>query len=386
MQAQEAAQYRTELEAAFEKRGGVGDTVRVRVNPEALPDHARPTLILRERGLLLGDAIVRVPAYRAARAAFPQHRIVSLSSDKSVFANAFAPIAHLFFDEIFSGVEANSSRAQQRELSESFGKVDTVLDFRANPRSALNFFTYRGLASRYLANSPFFGVRFGMSRQLQCRPGDNAGRYHRMVEIAAGRRLPYDFSLPHLPSAATRAAALLPPTERYFGITSGPLTQSKSWPREGHIDVAARIRSHGYRPVVLLGAFEGEQREWYETNIPDAVIVDLSTAEGDSGYLLWLLHAAAGRLAGCVSNENGLQHLVATQGIPLLTIAGPTNVDRWKPVTPLWWCIRAQQFGSDQPRVIPASAVADMVSQMIRWIERNDENRADAALNKPGSK
>ncbi|BAT60847.1 glycosyltransferase family 9 [Variibacter gotjawalensis] len=376
MQAQDLASYRTDLDAAFAKRGGPGETTHVTIKPRG--ETEQPTLIFRDKGHLLGDALIRVPAYRAARIAFPNHRLINLSAEKTAFTGPLAPIAHLFFDEIFSGVEANS---EQRQLARSFGPMDIVLDLRSNMRSSLNGVTFFGSAKRFVANSPGFAARYGAPRSFEVRPRNNAARYHRMVEIVAGHRLPYDFRIPTLPQAKTHAAELLPDGERYFGITSGPLTQTKSWPREGHITVAARVRAHGFRPVVLLGAFEGEQRAWYEANIPDALIVDLATARGDAGYLLWLLHAVAGRFAGCVSNENGLQHLVASRGIPLLTLSGPTNSRAWKPVTPLWWCIRAQQFGSDEPRAIPPAFVADTVSQMIRWIERNEDNRANAPMN-----
>jgi ADP-heptose:LPS heptosyltransferase len=339
----------------------------------------RPTVIILEKGLLLGDALIRVPAYRALRAAFSDHRIVALLRNKSAFADGgpLAPLGQLFFDEIYSGPDVNGSPATQLKLARSFGPLDVVVEFRSNLRSAISYLTYAGAARRYIANGAFYPLRRGVGYAYEVRPPSNARRYHRIAEIAAGRRLPFDFTLPALPAAEAHAAKLLPDSARYFGIAGGPVTQTKSWPRDGYIPVAARIRSLGFRPVILLGISEIEQRPWFEQNIPDALVIDPQTAGGDLSYLVWLLHSVAGRLSGCVANENGLGHLVATRGIPVLTLAGPTNPYRWKPITPLWWVLRAQEFGSRATGAIPAQAVADTVAQMARWIDRNEQNCAE---------
>jgi ADP-heptose:LPS heptosyltransferase len=173
----------------------------------------------------------------------------------------------------------------------------------------------------------------------------------------------------------------LPQGERYFGIAAGPMTSKKSWPRQGYIALAAQIRALGLRPVFLLGTDEVEQRGWFERNVPGAIVIDLQAARGDAMYLFWLLHACAGRLAGCVANESGLGHLVATRGIPLLTLAGPTNAPRWKPLTSAWWLLRAQDFGSNDVAAIPVEAVEEAIGAMVRWNESNRQNalRIDAA-------
>ena len=68
-----------------------------------------------------------------------------------------------------------------------------------------------------------------------------------------------------------------------------------------------------------------------------------------------------------VATEAGLGHLVATRGIPLVTLAGPTDPVVWRPVTPLWWLVRAQDFGSDRMEAIPVEAVTRALADALRW-------------------
>ena len=351
--------------------------VAVTASPVRASRSSRPVLLLLEKVLLLGDAILRVPAYRALRNAFPKHRIVGLSPHQSAFKSVLSQVSHLFMDDWQVDPAILGGRKQQREFARAFGPVDIVLDFRANPRSLASFAAFAPVARRYAANGVGFFLRKGIPLGLEARPPYHAARFHRLAELIAGRRLPYDFTLPHLPEAEAQASRLLPKSQRYFGIAGGPDTKAKTWPRDRQIVVADKMKSLGLRPVILLGVEESDQREWYAQNIPDALVVDLKSAKGDPAYLFWLLQSVAGRLTGCVASENGLGHLVATRGIPLLTLAGPTNPIVWRPVTPLWWLLRAQDYGMDAVWAIPPSAINETITQMVNWADRDEAVRRD---------
>lgn len=349
--------------------------VTVTASPPRAARSPRPTVLLLEKVLLLGDAIVRVPAYRALRAAFPKHRIIGLSPYNSAFTTVLSQVSHLFVDDWQINDAIIAGPKKQREFAKTFGPIDVVLDFRANPRSFASFAAFAPVANRYIANGLGFVLRKGIPLGFEARPSHNAARYHRMAELIAGRRLPYDFRLPGLPEAEKHAARLLPKTQRFFGIAGGPDSKSKTWPRDRQVVVAEKIVSLGLRPVILLGVDEADQREWYETNIPDALVVDLKTAKGDPAYLFWLLQAVAGRLTGCVASENGLGHLVASRGIPLLTLAGPTDPFVWRPVTPLWWLLRAQDYGMEAVWAIPPVAINEAIAEIVKWTERDEQVR-----------
>jgi ADP-heptose:LPS heptosyltransferase len=184
--------------------------------------------------------------------------------------------------------------------------------------------------------------------------------------LAVGHELPFDPSIAEEPDAAAHAAALLPEGPSFVGIAPGPASSPKYWPTKRHRELASRLAAAGIRPVYLLGPFEGEHRSWVDAAAPDTVVVDLREAKGDASYLPWLIHAAAGRCQAVIAVEGGLGHLIASRQEKLLTLAGPTNAGRWKPVTDQWWLLRAQEFGAETMDAIPATAVIGALMDMLR--------------------
>jgi ADP-heptose:LPS heptosyltransferase len=325
----------------------------------------QPTVIVLNKQELLGEALQRIPAYRALRHAFPGHRIVCLAQGPTVFTGPLARVRPLFMDETVPDALSSGNPATLRRLARSFGPLDVVIDLRSNLRLVGSWFAFYPVAPRYIANGPGLTTRKGTGGVMEMRAPSHAERYHRMAELVARRRLPFDPSLPVMPAAAKVVARLLPAGGRYFGFATGPRDSFKAWPRDRLAAVAGHVRALGLTPVVLLGRDESVERDWYAANVPAAIILDLTTADGDADFLFWIIHAAAGRLEGCLANENGLGHLVACAGMPLITLAGPTNPVRWRPLTRSWWPVRAQEFGGEGMSDIPVAAVERTISAMI---------------------
>lgn len=338
--------------------------------PDASTD-ARPAIVLTQGGEALGDAVIRLPTYRALRLAFPGHRIVSINELGTVLEGPFAPLRPFLVDRLFTGVRAKSHR-QVSQLLRSLGNVDLVIDFCSNLRSLVSYLHSCIAARRFIGNVAGYGLRRGIPGFLETRPPSNARRYHRMVELAAGRPLPFEYRIATLPKAQAHAAQLLPLGPRYIGIVPGTPGSRKYWPQERHVALAAELRAMGLHPVYLLGPYTGEpqQRAWLERCTPEAVFLDPAAADGDLNYLPWLHHAAATRLVAGVAVDGGIGHLIASQDLALATLEGPTNIDRWRPVTPHAWVVRARDHGSRTMDAIPVSAVVNAVAEMVDWATR----------------
>jgi ADP-heptose:LPS heptosyltransferase len=326
-------------------------------------------IVILQRDERLGDAITHLPAYYALRHAYPRHRIVGLFARETVLQTSLARVGPMFFDEIHVGLPLDvESRILARRLDQ-IGNVDVVLDFRANRRAVYGFVGARGRARHFLGNVSGYALRFGVPGLAERRPAQNIRRYHRMVEIVAGRELPYDYRLPPCAAAEEQAAALLPAGRRYVGLAMSAPGSGKEWPLERFVAVATGIAKLGLCPVFLLGPRESSMRERIRAAMAEALVIDLAAAGNDAGYLPWLFLAAADRLTAIVAVESGIGHLVATRDIPVLTLAGPTNVRRWRPVTPFWWLVRAQDFGSSKMEAIPLEAVRHALADMLRFAE-----------------
>lgn len=328
---------------------------------------SRPVLVYLQKGEALGDSVLHVPTYRAARLAFPRHRIIGLCSHPSVYATkTMSLITGAFLDQVLTMQPINRGPASLARVLATLGPIDVVIEFRSNLSALWSYLATRR-ARRYVANVAGYMLRRGVGLQPLLRPATNAARFHRMIEIAAGRPLPFDFRLQEDPGATARATELLPPGPRYVGLVPGPSTSNKSWPLERFVELADKVSAIGMQPVLLLGLGEAAEEARLTQLLPDTILIGPSTVNKPAENLAWVIHAAAARLTACVAVEGGLGHLIATQEIPLLTLEGPTNAQRWRPVTPNWWLLRARDFGSRATEAIPVAAVLNVLGEMRQW-------------------
>lgn len=347
----------------------VGDTRRAEAAVAASMGRNQRSVVVLQRDEVLGDAMTHLPAYYALRHAYPQHRIVGLFVRDTVLQSSLARLRSMFFDEIHAGLPLDSESRELARQLDRLGNVDIVLDFRANRRALYGFAGARGRTRHFLANVTGYALRFGVPGLAERRPAQNIRRYHRMVEIVAGRELPYDYRLPPCAAANERAAALLPAGRRYVGLATSAPGTGKEWPLERFLAVASFAVKLGLCPVFLLGPRESILGERIRAANSEAVVIDVAAAGNDPADLPWLFLAAADRLAAVIAVESGIGHLVATRDIPVLTLAGPTNVRRWRPVTPFWWLVRAQDFGSAKMDAIPVEAVQHALADMLRFAD-----------------
>ncbi|RJT40290.1 lipopolysaccharide heptosyltransferase family protein [Mesorhizobium waimense] len=323
----------------------------------------KPVVLVLTRNEKLGDAILRIPVYRALRLALPTHRIVCASDLDTVWRTTLAPIQPELIDEILVD-QRLSSISQMRALIRRLGTVDLVLDLRSSKETPRSYVAAAGLPARYIANSVGFALRRNIAGFFEPRPPTNALRWHRMVELATGRLLPFDAKLPVFEKARDEALRLIPSGERFIGLSPGP-TMNKFWHRQKWTDLARHIASDGIIPAFLLGPQETEQRNWIEK---DGVskIVDVGSIQ-DSALLPWLFHALADRAICIVAAESGLGHLAATRQGALLTLAGPSKARLWRPLTPYHWLVEAREFGSMKTEDIPLDVVVARVQEIVRW-------------------
>jgi ADP-heptose:LPS heptosyltransferase len=339
-----------------------------REGPPAGAD-ARPAAIVIGSNEALGDALVRIPAYRALRVAFPAHRIVHVSGGATSMTDALVALAPQMVDEAIGWQPIKSGPAFMRRLIRSIGNVDVVIDLRSNLTAFWTYFATAGMPVRFIANTAFFGLRRGIPRGTEQRPKTNAQRYHRCVELVARRTLPFDPSAPVGDVARREAARLVPEGTRFMLLSPGLATSFKAWPAERWVTVARHLAGRAVRPVFLLGPVEPDHRTWIERDVPEAQIVDADDV-ADRADLPWLFHALASRSLGCVAIESGIGHLAATSGCPVLTICGPTKIAQWRPSTPRSWTADAREFGAREPGAVPAPTVIERIEEIIAYMDR----------------
>ena len=254
-----------------------------------------------------------------------------------------------------------------------------IVDLRSNLGALWTYVATAGLPIRYVANVAMFGLRRGVSLVPEPRPESNSRRFHRLAELLAGRRLPFEPLVDVRAEARQLAGQLVPEGTPFVVMAPGSSASGKAWPESNWVRLGAHLQRRSILPVFLLGPAETLEARWIRRDLPEAMVVDLSATE-KAADLPWLFHALADRALGSFAIEGGVGHLLASRGRPLLTISGPTNARRWRPATPHHWSLAARDFGSRRTADVPYEAVLIGADEMIRFAEAFHRNPGSRLL------
>jgi ADP-heptose:LPS heptosyltransferase len=312
---------------------------------------------------LLGDGLIKLPFLRALRAAFPEARITWLAGrGKSVFASSLAPLAVGLIDEVVeqAGIDdCGWLPFQPRFLG---GRAfDLVVDTQRRVGTTL---TLRRIRHRMFVSGALAWLLSDRRPQSGTRKRPIlAYQLLTLVEAASGRAV--DEALTPLkpdPGNDAEALRLLPDRpdgRRYIGLAPGASLPHKRWPLERFMAIAERLEANGYAPAFLLGPQERHMEGPIRDRLPQ---IALPLPDGTSPMLTM---AVGRRLAGAVTNDSGLGHLLATAGVPLVALFGPTPAAKFVPLTPRYEILRAQDYGSDAMSDIPIDAVWQKLESLM---------------------
>ena len=140
----------------------------------------------------------------------------------------------------------------------------------------------------------------------------------------------------HLPKI-TRSNGFIPPTglisrkyPKRVAIHPTSARETRNWPKEKFLELAAYLKKEGFEPVLIPGSKEGWEGLGFE--VPVFASLDLlSRYLYESGFL--------------IGNDSGLGHLASAMGVPTLTFCRrKTWANMWAPsfhqgivVTPSSW-------------------------------------------------
>jgi ADP-heptose:LPS heptosyltransferase len=262
-------------------------------------------LALAYRALGLGDFLTGVPALRALRAAFPEHRLVLAAP------GAISPLARLS-----GAVDEVADMAALAPLPRHLHGADVAVNLHgAGPQS------HRVL----LTASPRRLIAFAHPEVPE-----HDGPQHETVEHEVARwcRLlsasgipadPSDLDLPTppWPSPTARGATVVHP---------GAGSPARRWPADRWAVVARAERARGHR-VVITGS--PAERPLAEEVAAAAGLPASAVLAGRTDLRLLAAVVASARLVA--SNDTGVAHLATAFGIPSVTLFGPTPPALWGP-------------------------------------------------------
>ena len=181
------------------------------------------------------------------------------------------------------------------------------------------------------------------------RPRGVGERAMSMAIAAFGAAADGSGSLPSSNAAQEAAERDLPAGPIYVGLAPGSREAKKNWPLQRFIEVAKALAASGYVPVFMIGPFEQAWLPEIQAGVPQALFPE--SAPVDRAL------AVMSRLTAMLANDSGLGHLTAAAGVPLVSLFGPTDAERWRPFGSDVQVIRAQEFGGESMEAIPVEPV-----------------------------
>ncbi len=325
-----------------------------------------PSSILVYVGLdLMGDALMKMPFVRALRESYPRARITWLAGKgKTVFSGPLVPLVRGLIDEVIedAGIGSRWTELLRRPLAGRH--FDLVIDTQRRVPTTLILRRLR--CDMFVSGAADFAFSSVRPPRGYRKPATMIRQILDLIELASGARVEERIAPLYDRDSYAQAAALLPDGAVYVGLVPGAGGQHKCWPRERFVEIGRRQARAGRVPVVILGPDESAWYEELRAALPEARFPLQEDSARGAGPLLTL--ALAARMAAAVSNDSGGGHLAAAGGVPLVSLWGPTVMEKAPPQTPALITVLARDFGSTAMEAIPIDAVHAAVETLLTRI------------------
>src|SRR5580698_995827 len=312
----------------------------------------------------LGDVMLKAPFLRALRREFPRQEVWWIATHQTAMealSDLFSPAV----TRVIANAALDGPTGPLLQRLRALPRFDLVFDSRTKI-STVAIARY-GLKHRgFYCCLPGYLLCDGHPQLGRGRPRHIAERMLSLVGCATGRPPDAAGRLEAPEAAHAFARQMLPDGRRYIGIAPGSREARKNWPMARFCETASALLTHGLTPVFFLGPQEAASMAEIEAAAPGAIVL---RGQGMAKDDLHRLIAQGQRLTLLLANDNGVGHLLGAAGVPVLSLFGPTDPARWRPVTPDGEILRAADFGGEDVSAIPSLAVVEAVLTMARRLE-----------------
>ena len=279
-----------------------------------------------------------------------------------MFSGPLAPLVEGLIDEVIedAGIGIRWMELLRRPLP--CRRFDLVIDTQRRVPTTLILRRLR--CGRFISGAANFAFSSVRPPRGYRKPATMIRQILDLIEVASGARVEERIAPLYDRESYARAAALLPDGAVYVGLVPGAGGRHKCWPRERFVEIGRRQAKAGRVPAVILGPDEGAWYAELRAALPEARFPLQEESARGAGPLLTI--ALAARMAAAVSNDSGGGHLVAAGGAPLVSLWGPTVMEKAPPQTPILITVLARDFGGTAMEAIPVDAVHAAVETLLR--------------------
>lgn len=311
---------------------------------------------------IIGDGLYKLRVLRALRTAFPQAKITWITTRGTVLAHRLAPLTEGLVDAFRENSGIGTSIwgvVAPLRIKERF---DVIIDTQN--------VVWRSLTLKRIPHgvfvSPAADFRLSDIKPApgRVKPKHMVDRLVELIELVAGPVPvePLALSIPEEIAAA--AARALPDGASYVALAPGAGKRVKCWPLDRFIAVAQHLQKDGFTPAFVIGPDETEWIAPLREAVPGALFPEQADVWGP-GFSPLRTIAIARRCRAALANDAGVSHMFGAADVPLLTLYGPTDSEKFRPKVTVGRVLRASDFGSQDMQAIPVDAVLNELRALL---------------------
>jgi ADP-heptose:LPS heptosyltransferase len=305
----------------------------------------------------IGDIIIHFPFFRTLRAWAPDAHITVVPGIEGLgyFEGLLGPLTQSMVDEVITTHIPTPDQGHYDWVFDLEG--DTKFSFNLRRLANQRFFTTAGYGILNLPNLPIYHGKHAAKRFLG------------LARQATQYKQPVDH-WPHPVPSEWKAAAktLLPPGDTYVAMApgSGNPNANKCWPLDQFVALAKHQVNLGRTPLVFIGPQDEECQSAF-SEVPGARLPLQEATDMNLGVPAdpALTVALASRCSAAVSNCSGPGHMFATSGVPLVSIFGPTKLNKLAPFARKGICLRPPDPKSKDISKVSIDSVNEAIESII---------------------
>ena len=316
-------------------------------------------------GEIIGDGVYKLPFLRALRSAFPDAEIDWVCPGPTVYADRIAPLTAGLLDHVHSNVAVGQHKSDLFLPLPIEGGYDLVIDTQQVVWRSLCARRLKARGGIFLSGAARFWLSGIRPQRGYVRPRHILTRFFDMIEMATGSRPALDRALPLPADLTEKARQQLPDGPAYIGFAPGAGEARKRWPLERFVEIARRQADRGRVPVFILGPAEAAELPAIRAAVPTALFPEQDTELWGDGFNPMRSMAIGTRLAGALSNDSGVSHMLAAADTPLVVLYGHTSAEKFGPVTRRSIFLQASDYGAPVIETIPVEAVDEALEKLL---------------------
>ncbi|HMA51549.1 MAG TPA: glycosyltransferase family 9 protein, partial [Magnetospirillaceae bacterium] len=276
---------------------------------------------------------------------------------KTVYAGLLAPLLTGLVDEVIeeAGIGVSGWELVGRPLQGRH--FDLVIDTQRRFMTSLILKRIRH--GRFISAAAGWVLSDAVPASGKKKRPSMIGQMFALLEAACGQAVPTPPPLSLSADLLAEAAKRLPEGPRYVGLAPGAGGKHKCWPLGNYLDIGVKLATEGFTPVFLIGPAERDWETGIRAALPNALL-PLTDSDGPP-----LTMALGTRLEAAIANDSGTGHMLAAAGVPLLSLFGPTQPEKFAPAAKSLTILRAQEFGADEMAAIPVEPVMAALKRLL---------------------